>query len=186
MKVTQEQKTVNVNLLCEFPNNPNRHSEYQIKELARSIERYGQYYPIVVDENMQILCGHGKKLALESLGIQEAKVVIIRGLSEKQKMKLVLEDNKIQNLSSIRYDIVDELIKQIGETDILGYSDDYIKTIIEDDYIVDNNGTDFSSISDIKQNKDEIKKEDEIKNIKENLQKQHILICPHCGKEIVL
>ena len=60
VKVTQERKTVPVSELKEFPNNPNIHPEEQVKAIAQSMETYGQYYPIIVDEKLQILAGHGK------------------------------------------------------------------------------------------------------------------------------
>ncbi len=47
-----------------------------MKAIAESMERYGQYYPIIVDENMMVLCGHGKKKALEYRG--EKKRLLLR------------------------------------------------------------------------------------------------------------
>ena len=98
MKGKLESKRVLLSVLKEFPGNPNVHPEEQVKAIAKSMERYGQYYPIVVDENYQVLCGHGKKKALEYMGEKEADVTIIKGLSDKQKKKLLIEDNKIQCL----------------------------------------------------------------------------------------
>ena len=66
-EVTQEQKVVAITELKEFPNNPNIHPQDQVKAIAESMKQYGQYYNIIVDDKMQILCGHGKKLALEYL-----------------------------------------------------------------------------------------------------------------------
>lgn len=61
MKRKLETKKVLLSELKEFPGNPNVHPEEQVKAIAESMERYGQYYPIIVDENMMVLCGHGKK-----------------------------------------------------------------------------------------------------------------------------
>lgn len=95
MAVTHEIKVVELAKLVPYEKNPNVHPIEQIKAIAESIERYGQYYPIIVDENLHILCGHGKKLALEHLGRTECEVKILHGLTEKQKLKIVIEDNKI-------------------------------------------------------------------------------------------
>lgn len=127
---TKELKTVSIDLLKEHPKNPNRHSDTQIEALAKSMERYTQYYPIIVDEDFHILCGHGKKLALQRLGRTEADVCILHGLTEKEKLKILVEDNKIQSLGYIEYDKVEEIIRQIGEADILGFPMDYVDAIL--------------------------------------------------------
>lgn len=190
VKVTQERKTVQVSELKEFPNNPNIHPEEQVKAIAQSMETYGQYYPIIVDERLQILAGHGKKLALEKLGRTDADVVIMRGLSDKQKMKLVLEDNKIQSLSYINFGKVEDIIREIGETGIIGYTDDYLSAIINE-VSTDNMGVDFSqpaqkkSVETIPQAKQE-EQHEEFEDIESGMQPARTMICPHCGKEIVL
>lgn len=189
-KVTQERKTVKVTELKEFPNNPNIHPEEQVKAIAQSMETYGQYYPIIVDEKKQILCGHGKKLALEKLGRTDADVVIMHGLSDKQKMKLVLEDNKIQSLSYINFGKVEDIIREIGETGIIGFTDDYLEAIINE-VSTDNMGVDFTqpaqkkSVESIPQEKQE-EQTDEFEDIDSGMQPARTMVCPHCGKEITL
>lgn len=186
-KVTQERKTVKVTELKEFPNNPNIHPEEQVKAIAQSMETYGQYYPIIVDEKMQILCGHGKKLALEKLGRTDADVVVMHGLSDKQKMKLVLEDNKIQSLSYINFGKVEDIIREIGETGIIGFTDDYLEAIINE-VSTDNMGVDFTQPAQ-KKSVDSIPQEeqtDEFEDIDNGMQPARTMVCPHCGKEITL
>ena len=188
--VTQERKVVPVSELKEFPNNPNIHPEEQVKAIAKSMETYGQYYPIIVDEKMQILCGHGKKLALVMLEKTEAEVVIMHGLSEKQKMKLVLEDNKIQSLSYINFGKVEDIIREIGETDIIGYTNDYLEAIINE-VSTDNMGVDFTqpakkkAVEEIPTEKQE-EQHEEFEDIESGMQSARTMVCPHCGKEITL
>lgn len=55
MAVTHEIKVVELAKLVPYEKNPNVHPIEQIKAIAESIERYGQYYPIIVDENLHIL-----------------------------------------------------------------------------------------------------------------------------------
>ncbi len=188
--VKQERKVVPVSELKEFPNNPNIHPEEQVKAIAKSMETYGQYYPVIVDEKLQILCGHGKKLALEMLGKTEAEVVIMHGLSEKQKMKLVLEDNKIQSLSYINFGKVEDIIREIGETDIIGYTNDYLEAIINE-VSTDNMGVDFTqpakkkAVEEIPTEKQE-EQHEEFEDIESGMQSARTMVCPHCGKEITL
>ena len=70
------------------------HSEQQIRELKRSVENFGQTRAIVVDEDDTILIGNGLYEAMVSLGYQEATVYVKTGLSENDKKKLMIADNK--------------------------------------------------------------------------------------------
>ena len=193
-KVTHETKVVELAKLVPYEKNPNVHPIAQIKAMADSIERYGQYYPIVVDENMRILCGHGKKLALEHLGRKEGEVKIIRGLTDKQKLKIVIEDNKIQSMSYVDFTKIEDIIREVGEVDIIGFGTDYLEAIINES-VKDNMGVDFSKPAERKSNDkqvDDIPKEkqeeqDEERNdIESGMQQARTMICPHCGKEITI
>lgn len=194
MAVTHEIKVVELAKLVPYEKNPNVHPIEQIKAIAESIERYGQYYPIIVDENLHILCGHGKKLALEHLGRTECEVKILHGLTEKQKLKIVIEDNKIQSLSYVDFTKIEDIIREVGELDIIGFGTDYLDAIINET-VKDNMGVDFSQPIEVKSNEKQVadipqeKQEDqdeERNEIESGMQQARTMICPHCGKEIVI
>lgn len=183
-----EKKRVLLSQLKEFPGNPNVHPEGQVKALAQSMEQYGQYYPIVVDEDFTVLCGHGKKKALEYMGEKEADVTIVYGLSDKQKKKLLLEDNKIQDMSYVNYGDVEKMIKEIGETDIIGFTPEYLDAIINE-VSSDNMGVNFAEPARKEQKFTPEKEADdnqEIDEIEAGMQKANTIVCPHCGKEFTL
>lgn len=177
-----------ISKLKEHPDNPNIHPESQIKAMAQSMEKYGQYYPIICDENYLILCGHGKKKALEYKGEEYAEVRIIKGLSEKQKKKLLIEDNKIQSLSYVNYEKVEDIIKGIGDTDIIGFPTDFVEAIISE-VTVDNMGVDFTEKPKVER-KASIEKIEEQKEALESIEsgmvQANTFTCPHCNKEITL
>ena len=194
MAITHETKVVELAKLIPYENNPNIHPIEQIEALAKSIDSYGQYYSIIVDEDMKILCGHGKKLALEHLGRKEGEVRIVRGHTEKQKLKLIIEDNKVQSMSFINFGKVEEIIKSIGDTDIIGFNIDYLETIINEN-VKDNMGIDFSKPIEHKSNEKQIddipqerqdEQDEERNDFEDGMQNARTIICPHCGKEIVL
>ena len=194
MAITHETKVVELAKLIPYENNPNIHPIEQIEALAKSIDSYGQYYSIIGDEDMKILCGHGKKLALEHLGRKEGEVRIVRGLTEKQKLKLIIEDNKVQSMSFINFGKVEEIIKSIGDTDIIGFNIDYLETIINEN-VKDNMGIDFSKPIEHKSNEKQIddipqerqdEQDEERNDFEDGMQNARTIICPHCGKEIVL
>jgi ParB-like chromosome segregation protein Spo0J len=57
--------------LHEYPNNPRRMTEKGIADLTQSIKRFGMAEPIVVNQDLTIIGGHGRKKVLESLGVTE-------------------------------------------------------------------------------------------------------------------
>ena len=66
------------------------------------------------------------------MGEKEADVTVMYGLSDKQKKKLLLEDNKIQDMSYVSFGDVERIIKEIGEVDIIGYTPEYLDAIINE------------------------------------------------------
>ena len=89
MKVTIKKLSV----LKHPEKNVRIHSEQQIRELKRSLEKFGQTRALVIDENNIILIGNGLYEAMVSLGYQEATVYVKAGLSENDKKKLMIADN---------------------------------------------------------------------------------------------
>lgn len=188
MKRKLERKNVLLSELKDFPDNPNIHPEDQVKALAQSMEQYGQYYPIIVDENMMILCGHGKKKALEYRGDKEAYITIMYGLTYKEKLKLVLEDNKIQTMSHVNYAGIERIIKEIGEVDIIGFTPEYLDAIINE-VSADNMGVNFAEPAKKEQQftpDKEAADNQEVDEIEAGMQKANTIVCPHCGKEFTL
>src|SRR6266852_1720515 len=76
-------------------NNARTHPKKQIRQVANSILRFDWTYPILVDENDYIICGHARREAAIELGIKEVPVIVMSGLSDAEKRALALADNKI-------------------------------------------------------------------------------------------
>src|SRR3979411_3305125 len=56
--------------LRPYPGNARTHSPKQIKQIARSIERFGFNNPVLVDDDDQIIAGHGRVEAAKLLGLK--------------------------------------------------------------------------------------------------------------------
>lgn len=82
-----------------YPNNPRR-NDNAVEAVAESIRQCGYVAPIIVDENGVILAGHTRYKALQRLGRSEAEVIVKDGLTEEQKKKYRLLDNKTGELAS--------------------------------------------------------------------------------------
>lgn len=88
--------------LIPYENNP-RKNDKAVNAVAESISQVGYNNPIIVDENNVILAGHTRLKGLMKRNIKEAEVLIIFGLTEEQKRKYRLLDNKTGEYSSWDY-----------------------------------------------------------------------------------
>src|SRR4029079_9320132 len=77
------------------PRNARNHPRAQIRQIAESIKRIGFGAPLLVDENLVLIGGHGRLAAAQLLGWEAVPAVELRGLSEAQKRALALADNKL-------------------------------------------------------------------------------------------
>ena len=90
--------TMELAALVKPEKNVRIHTEQQLKEFQRSVEMFGQIRPIVIDENNTILAGNGLYDTLIAMGKKTADVYQYDDLTENQKKKLMIADNKIFNL----------------------------------------------------------------------------------------
>jgi DNA modification methylase len=90
-----EIKRISPDALKPNPRNARTHSKKQIRQIADSIVAYGFTVPLLADESLMTLAGHGRLEAAKLVGLSEVPVIVLEGLSEAKKRALVLADNKI-------------------------------------------------------------------------------------------
>lgn len=113
--------------------NVRMHTDKQLAEFRRSVEMFGQIRPIVCDENGVILAGNGLYETLLSMGRADAECYVAVGLSEKEKKKLMLADNRIFDLGVDDMKAFDELIAELGDDlDVPGFDDDLLRSLVAD------------------------------------------------------
>lgn len=116
--------------LKPLDSNVRNHPEVQIKELARSVDQFGQTRAMVIDEDNNILIGNGLYYAMKYLGREEVDIHRIVGLSKKDKKKLILSDNKIYTLGRDDFEGIQAYIDEItasGDFDIAGFDEEILK-----------------------------------------------------------
>ena len=94
---------LSIDTLIPYERNNKTHDEAQIKKIAKSIKELWFRAPILVDENFVILAGHGRLAAAQKLKLKEVPVIQYTDLTEEQKKKYRLLDNRIADLSE--YDL---------------------------------------------------------------------------------
>ena len=81
--------------LIPYARNARTHSDEQVAQLAASIKEWGWTTPVLVDEDGEIIAGHGRVMAARKLNIDEIPTMTATGWSKAQKQAYVLADNQI-------------------------------------------------------------------------------------------
>lgn len=92
-----------IDQLIPYERNNKIHDEAQIKKIAKSIKELWFRAPILIDENNIILAGHWRLAAAKKLKLKEVPVIQYTDLTEDQKKKYRLLDNRLADLSE--YDL---------------------------------------------------------------------------------
>ncbi len=182
---------VKLEKLIPNQNNIRVHGEKQLNEFKKSIEKFGVIRPIVCDENYVILCGHGLYRALEQMGRTEADVLVVEGLTENEKKKLLLVDNKIYTLGSDDFDAIDKILYELkGDFDIPGFNAEdlellYGKTSIKE--AVEDYDIPLQEKKNVKIPEQAVGIKSEFINAlnpEEDVIEQKYIICPYCNHRV--
>lgn len=112
-----------VESLIPYARNARTHSDEQVAQIAASIKEWGWTTPVLIDEDGQIIAGHGRVMAARKLGIEDIPVMIARGWTEAQRRAYVLADNQLA--ANAGWDM-DLLKVEIGDLNIEGFNLDLI------------------------------------------------------------
>jgi len=123
------------------------HTDIQIAEFKRSVEMFGQIRPMIIDEDNVVLAGNGLHQTLTELGWTEASCHVVTGLSETQKKKLMLADNRIFDLGIDDMAAFDSFIIDLkDDLDIPGFDEDMLKSFVMDSRDVDELLSEYGTI----------------------------------------
>jgi DNA modification methylase len=122
--------------LRPYPNNARTHSPKQIRQIAKSIKRFGFCNPVLTDDNNQIVAGHGRVSAAKLLDIDAVPVVRLSHLSEAEKRAYILADNKLAERAGWDRELLaielQGLVDLNFEIDLTGFETTEIDFILED------------------------------------------------------
>jgi site-specific DNA-methyltransferase (adenine-specific) len=88
-------KEISTNLIKTYSNNSRNHSEHQIDQIVKSITEFGFTNPLLIDENNQIIAGHGRLEAAKILNIESLPCIVFSHLTQTQKRAYIIADNKL-------------------------------------------------------------------------------------------
>ena len=194
--------------LKQAEKNIRMHPDKQINEYIRSLEKNGQLKPIVIDENNVIWIGNGLYQAMTKAGYKEAYCLLKEGMTEKDKKKMMLSDNRIFDLGVDDMAAFDEFILEFkDDLDVPGFDEDLLKSLLADATEVDDMMSSYGLVGE--------EKKAEITAAKETYEKQEeafaqsaqngapqpeyspatentseedgrYVVCPKCGEKIWL
>ena len=84
-----------IDRLQPYAKNSRTHSQKQINQIAKSIQRFGFANPVLVDKGRKIIAGHGRVMAARQLGITEVPTVRLTEMSEAEIRAYVIADNRL-------------------------------------------------------------------------------------------
>ena len=122
-----------------YENNPRIITD-AVEDVMESIRQCSYIAPIIVDEDHVIIAGHTRYKALKAMGCEEIQCLICEGLTEEQKKKYRLYDNKTSELASWDQK---KLSRELSDVDFCGYDFGQPVTALPDD---ENDGNNVKTV----------------------------------------
>ena len=123
--------------LLPYARNARTHSDSQVAQLAASIKEFGFNNPVAIDADGMILCGHGRVMAAQRLGMDQVPTVCLAHLTDIQKKAYILADNKLALNAGWDNDMLKVELEELKDSDfdlnLTGFSDDELKDILVED-----------------------------------------------------
>ena len=95
MKTTTEMKIVSIDKLIPYINNDRTHNAEQINKLRASLREFGFINPVIIDQEYNIIAGHGRVMAAKEENITEVPCVFVDHLTPAQKKAYIIADNRM-------------------------------------------------------------------------------------------
>ena len=127
-------ETIAIDKLIPYALNSRTHSDAQVAQIAASIKEFGFTNPVLVDDDNNLIAGHGRVLAARKLNMDKVPAVIITGLDERKRRALIIADNKLAlnagwDEEALRVELQD-LAADYGE--MMGFSQDELEELLVD------------------------------------------------------
>lgn len=146
-----------------YEKNPRKNDE-AVKYVAESIKQFGFKVPIVIDSNSVIVAGHTRYKAAKELKLDTVPCIVADDLTDEQIKAFRLADNKVAEKAVWDFDLLSTELDELIDFDMSNFG-----FLQGEEISLEVNDEDF--MQDTEVTKDKKPKE---------------VICPDCGKVIVL
>lgn len=114
-------KNVKIDALKPYDRNARTHSEKQINQIAASIKQFGFNNPVLIDDDNQIIAGHGRFEAAKLLELEEVPTVCLSHMSDAEKRAYIIADNRLAEKAGWDKDILALEFQHLFEIDDLDF-----------------------------------------------------------------
>lgn len=134
-----EKKYIEIDIadLVPYDKNPRR-NDMAVDAVVESFDQCGYITPIVIDENRQILAGETRCKALKKCHVKRDKVLQVFGLTEEQKKKYRLLDNKVGEIAEWDAELLAGELEEVDFGDFDFGFDDLMAELTDSSDISDN------------------------------------------------
>jgi len=127
---------VDIDDIKESNYNSRIHSEAQVEKISSSIAEFGFVNPIIIDEENEIIAGHGRYTAAKYLKLKEIPTIKLTHLTDDKKRAFIIADNKIALSGEWDYDMLkeefDTILKSEMDIDLLGFNRKFIDSMFKE------------------------------------------------------
>lgn len=126
---------IELSRLVPDPLNTKNHPEEQIEKIAQSMQKRWTN-PILVDDDMTIVAGHGRRLAALRLGIEKVPVIVLHNLTEAERIQYQIFDNKSAEMAEWNWENLqaqmDRLIELGADIEETGWTVDELNETLDE------------------------------------------------------
>jgi len=174
----KELQSVEIAKIKPYKNNAKIHGKNQLRKLQESISEFGFLTPCLIDQEYNLIAGHGRVEAAKALGMTEVPCVFVENLNSTQRRAYILADNRLGELGEWDMDLVSQELQTLSDSgfnlELTGFTFD---DITSDDI-------DFSELDEEAEKiEEELPEESSIQQGQMFRLGNHILLCGDSTKE---
>ncbi len=109
---------ININQIKPYKNNPKLHNKKQVSQIVNSIKEFGFVNPILIDEDGEIIAGHGRYMAAQAMNMTNVPAIVLSHLSDAQKRMYRIADNKLTELGKWSPELLQIEFKELSVMDV--------------------------------------------------------------------
>lgn len=114
---------MSIDELKPYEKNARKHADYDVSQIAKSIEKYGFNDPIGIWSKKNIIVeGHGRLEAAKKLGLSKVPVIRLDHLTDKERREYAIMHNKSAELSEWDFDFLQD---ELNDLDFLDFDIDW-------------------------------------------------------------
>ncbi len=86
---------VDIDKIKPYPKNAKKHPPWHVNQIKNSLQEFGFITPIIIDDQHEIVAGHGRYAAALKMGLKQIPVILVSNLTKAQLKAYRLADNQL-------------------------------------------------------------------------------------------